>query len=160
MLGSANDQTTAEGGAITSILQEAEIDRLPVAELQAGLELFLQPVLQHLLEQRLRSAAKLAVQGIVGSQSPLLTQMAQGVVHANANSFGSREVQTAVSIGEEPHVAHLLFSNNQVYSDRVPEFVGLHSRTTHHRRLAQFGVQSAREMRNGTRTSHCWKESA
>jgi hypothetical protein len=65
---------------MSSILQDAAIDKLPVVELQAGLELFLQPVLRRLPEQRLRAVAKLAVQGIVGSQSPVLTQMARGVV--------------------------------------------------------------------------------
>ena len=65
---------------MSSILQDAAIDKLPVAELQAGLELFLQPVLRRLPEQRLRAVAKLAVQGILGSQSPVLTHMARGVV--------------------------------------------------------------------------------
>jgi hypothetical protein len=65
---------------MSSILQDAAIDKLPVVELQAGLELFLQPVLRRLPEQRLRAVAKLAVQGILGSQSPVLTQMARGVV--------------------------------------------------------------------------------
>jgi hypothetical protein len=63
-----------------SILQDAAIDKLPVAELQADLDLFLQPVLRRMPEQRLRAVAKLAVQGILGSQSPVLTQMARGVV--------------------------------------------------------------------------------
>ncbi|MGQ9600734.1 MAG: hypothetical protein ACUVWZ_15125 [Anaerolineae bacterium] len=66
---------------MNSILQDEVIGKLPVAELQAGLDLFLQPALQRLPEERLRAVAKLAVQGILGSQSPLLTQMARGVVH-------------------------------------------------------------------------------
>jgi hypothetical protein len=65
---------------VGSILQNEVIDKLPVAELQADLDLFLQPVLRRLPEQRLRAVGKLAVQGILGSQSPLLTQMARGVV--------------------------------------------------------------------------------
>lgn len=65
---------------MNSILQDEVIGKLPVAELQAGLDLFLQPALQRLPEERLRTVAKLAVQGILGSQSPLLTQMARGVV--------------------------------------------------------------------------------
>jgi hypothetical protein len=80
MLGSANNQTAAEGGAMASILQNEAIDKLPVAELQADLDLFLQPVLRRLPEKRLRVVGKLAVQGILGSQSPLLTHMARGVV--------------------------------------------------------------------------------
>jgi hypothetical protein len=62
-----------------SILQSDAIDKLPVAELSATLDLFLQPILRHLPEKRLREVGKLAVQGILGGQSPLVTQMARGV---------------------------------------------------------------------------------
>lgn len=65
---------------MSSILQNEAIDKLPVAELQADLDLFLQPVLKRLPEKRLRAVAKLAVQGILGGQSPVVTQMARGVV--------------------------------------------------------------------------------
>jgi hypothetical protein len=41
MLGSASYQTTAEGGAMSSMLQNKAIDKLPVAELQADLDRFL-----------------------------------------------------------------------------------------------------------------------
>jgi hypothetical protein len=65
---------------MSSIPQNEVMDKLPVMELQADLDLFLQPVLRRLPEKRLRAVGKLAVQGILGSQSPLLTQMARGVV--------------------------------------------------------------------------------
>ncbi len=65
---------------MSSISQNEVIDKLPVAELQADLDRFLELVLRRLPEKRLRAVAKLAVQGILGSQSPLLTQMARGVV--------------------------------------------------------------------------------
>lgn len=61
------------------ILQKGTIDKLPVAELTATLDLFLEPVLVHLPEKRLREVGKLAVQGVLGGQSPLVTQMARGV---------------------------------------------------------------------------------
>jgi hypothetical protein len=51
-----------------------------MAELSATLDLFLEPVLKHLPEKRLREVGKLAVQGVLGGQSPLVTQMARGVV--------------------------------------------------------------------------------
>ncbi len=66
---------------MNSILQDEAIDKLPVVELQADLELFLQPVLRRLPDKRLRVVGKLAVQGILSSQSPLLTEMARGVAH-------------------------------------------------------------------------------
>lgn len=62
-----------------SILQNGVIDKLPVAELMTTLDLFLEPVLRHLPEKRLRVVGKLAVQGILGGQSPLVTEMARGV---------------------------------------------------------------------------------
>jgi hypothetical protein len=65
---------------MNSILRNGAIDNLPVAELQAEMDEFLQPVLGCLPEKRLRAVANLAVRGILGSQSPLLTQMARGVV--------------------------------------------------------------------------------
>jgi hypothetical protein len=48
-------------------------------ELAATQEVFMEPVLAHLPEKRLREVAKLAVQGVIGGQSPLVTQMARGV---------------------------------------------------------------------------------
>jgi len=62
------------------ILQDEVIDKLPVAVLKAELELYLEPVLRRLPEKRLRVVGKLAVQGILGGQSPLVTQMARSVV--------------------------------------------------------------------------------
>jgi hypothetical protein len=61
------------------ILQTGAIDKLPTMELTTTLETFVEPVLMHLPEKRLREVAKLAVQGVIGGQSPLVTQMARGV---------------------------------------------------------------------------------
>jgi hypothetical protein len=63
-----------------TILQSDAIDNLPVAELMDALNAFLEPVSMQLPEQRLREVGKLAVQGILGGQSPLVTQMARGVI--------------------------------------------------------------------------------
>jgi hypothetical protein len=62
-----------------SILQNDAIDKLPVSELNTTLETFLEPVLTNLPEKRLQDVGKLVVQGILGSQSPLITQMARAV---------------------------------------------------------------------------------
>jgi hypothetical protein len=79
MFGSANNQTTTEGGGMNTILQTSVIDKLPMEELTATQEVFMEPVLAHLPEKRLREVAKLAVQGVIGGQSPLVTQIARGV---------------------------------------------------------------------------------
>jgi hypothetical protein len=64
---------------MNTILQNSVIDKLPMEELTATLDTFLAPVLIHLPEKRLREVAELAVQGVIGGQSPLVTQMARGV---------------------------------------------------------------------------------
>ena len=61
------------------ILESEAIDKLPVNELLETLSQFLEPVLAHLPEKRLREVGKLAVQGVIDGQSPLVTQMARGV---------------------------------------------------------------------------------
>jgi len=66
-----------------TILQKDVIDKLPMRELTTTLETFVEPVLKHLPEKRLREVAKLAVQGIIGGQSPLVTQIARGVERAD-----------------------------------------------------------------------------
>lgn len=63
---------------MNKILQNGTIDKLLVAELRATLDTFLAPVLIHLPEKRLGAVGELAVQGIIGGQSPLVTQMARG----------------------------------------------------------------------------------
>jgi len=62
-----------------SILQSDVLDKLPVDELEAAIEAFLEPIFIHLPEKRLRDVVQRIVQGILGSQSPLITQMARGV---------------------------------------------------------------------------------
>jgi hypothetical protein len=62
-----------------TILQKGAIDKLPAMALITTLETFVEPVLMHLPEKRLREVAKLAVQGIIGGQSPIVTQIARGV---------------------------------------------------------------------------------
>jgi hypothetical protein len=62
-----------------TILEKTVIDKLPVKELTTTLETFMEPVLMQLPEKRLREVAQLTVRGIIGGQSPLVTQMARGV---------------------------------------------------------------------------------
>lgn len=72
-----------------SILQNEAIDKLPVAELTATLDVFLEPMLMRLPEKRLRAVGKLAVQGILSGQSPLVTQMARGVAREGKTTWST-----------------------------------------------------------------------
>ena len=69
---------------MNTILQNGGIDKLPVAELETTLHEFMGPVLECLPEKRLREVGELAVRGVIGGQSPLVTQMARGVVRESA----------------------------------------------------------------------------
>jgi len=63
-----------------TILENEVVANLPVAELEKELEAFLEPVTVRLPEERLRRVGRLAVQGVIAGQSPMVTQMARGVV--------------------------------------------------------------------------------
>ena len=65
---------------MNSILQDDAIGKLPITELTTTLNRFMEPVVARLPEKRLRKVAKLAVQGVISGQSPLVLQMARGVV--------------------------------------------------------------------------------
>jgi hypothetical protein len=64
---------------MSSISHHDLLAKLPTAELKSSLEEFLQPVTDRLPDRRLRTVASLLTQGIVASQSPIITQMARGV---------------------------------------------------------------------------------
>lgn len=61
------------------IADAAAIANLPVAELEEALVGFLAPVAAELPDERLRRVLVQAVQGIVGSQSPVVTEVARGL---------------------------------------------------------------------------------
>src|SRR5512140_1467240 len=61
-----------------SISHRDRLAKLPVDELKASLEAFLQPVNELLPDRRLRAVTALLTQGIVASQSPIITQIARG----------------------------------------------------------------------------------
>ena len=66
---------------MTSISHSDRLAKLPVKELKSSLTEFLQPVTELLPDQRLIPVTHLLTQGIVTSQSPIITQIARGVSH-------------------------------------------------------------------------------
>jgi len=66
---------------MTSISHSDQLAKLPVDELNRSLTEFLQPVTELLPDQRLIPVAHLMTQGIVTSQSPIITQIARGASH-------------------------------------------------------------------------------
>jgi hypothetical protein len=65
------------------ILEKGVAGNLPLPELSETLHMFLQPVSRHLPEKRLRDVSRLAVQGVISGQSPLVTHIARGVEHSD-----------------------------------------------------------------------------
>lgn len=62
-----------------SIPQESEVSRLPIAELVKAVQVFVRPLLKLLPDKRLREVGVVMVMGILGGQSPVITQIARGV---------------------------------------------------------------------------------
>ena len=55
------------------------VGKLPVTELEQSLATFLEPLTAVLPDQRLRAVVSLSVRGIIGSESPVVTKIAQSV---------------------------------------------------------------------------------
>lgn len=55
------------------------IQQLPLSEIEASLTDFLQPIMERLPDKRLGRVVPLSVQGILGSESPVVLQMAQSI---------------------------------------------------------------------------------
>jgi len=55
------------------------LDQLPVAEVESSLTEFLSPIMERLPDVRLGRVVALSVQGILGSESPVVLQMAQAI---------------------------------------------------------------------------------
>lgn len=70
------------------IAHEAGIGDLPVAELEGAVRAFMEPVLKRLPDKRLRVVGVLMILGILGGQSPLITQMARGMRDGSAYVLG------------------------------------------------------------------------
>ena len=64
---------------MTSIPFTEAVSKLPVTELQQTIDEYVRPVSDRLPDARLQRLVPLAVQGIVSSESPVITQLAQGI---------------------------------------------------------------------------------
>ncbi len=61
------------------ITTKAILDKLPVSELEQSLTTFLAPLMAVLPDRRLETVVPLSVRGIIGSESPVVTQIARQV---------------------------------------------------------------------------------
>ena len=72
-----------------TLSQKESIAKLPQHELKESLREFLQPLTELLPDVRLPAVAALTVQGILSSESPIITQIARGVAHSEQTIWPS-----------------------------------------------------------------------
>lgn len=72
---------------MSTIPIEEVMKQLPVAEVETSLADFLQPMMERLPDKRLGRVVPLSVQGILGSESPVVLQMAQAVSHSEGETW-------------------------------------------------------------------------
>lgn len=61
--------------------------QLPIVEIEESLVNFLQPIMERLPDKRLRQVVPLSVQGILGSETPIVLQMAQSISHSEGGTW-------------------------------------------------------------------------
>lgn len=61
--------------------------QLPIAEIEESLTNFLQPIMERLPDKRLGRVVPLSVQGILGSESPVILQMAQSISRSEGETW-------------------------------------------------------------------------
>jgi len=62
---------------MSTTAQNELLAKLQVAELEAEIEKLVEPVTKRLSEKRLKTVVRLALRGISGAHSPVITQMAR-----------------------------------------------------------------------------------
>lgn len=71
------------------IAVKAILDKLPLVELEQSLDKFLSPLYPVLPDRRLKKVMVLSVRGIIGSESPVVTQMAQSVARTESGVWAA-----------------------------------------------------------------------
>ncbi len=71
---------------------EEVMKQLPISEIEENLTDFLQPIMEQLPDKWLGRVVPLSVQGILGSKSPVVLQMAKSVSHSEGETWMDRLV--------------------------------------------------------------------
>lgn len=71
------------------IAVKAMLDKLPVTELENSLQTFVKPIMELLPDKRLQGVVPLAIRGILGSETPVVTQMAQTVARTESGVWAA-----------------------------------------------------------------------
>ncbi len=65
------------------------LGKLPLEELEGSLAEFVEPMMEKMPEQRLKSVISLAIEGILGSESPVVSQMSQNVARTESGVWAA-----------------------------------------------------------------------
>ncbi len=109
------------------------LGKLPKQELETSMETYLKPMIEQIPDKRLQGVIPLAVQGILGSESPVVTQMAQTVARLVELSFQLRPENAALDCRETGHCVDLqdLVQLPEIDGDHRPS-AGRGLYTSHH----------------------------
>jgi hypothetical protein len=72
---------------MNSIAINQVLEQLPIGEIESSLEEFLSPIIDRLPAVRLGRVVALSVQGILGSESPVVLQMAQAIASSEGETW-------------------------------------------------------------------------
>lgn len=103
------------------IAVKAVMDKLPVAELTQSLDTFLRPVYAMLPDRRLNKVVALSVGGIIGSESPVVTQMAQSVARTESGVWAAAKQMYRLLGNERVAVAEISQGLYDLSQARVEE---------------------------------------
>ena len=65
------------------------LGKLPVEELETSIETYLKPMIKQVPDKRLQGVICLSIQGILGSESPVVTQIAQSVARTKSSVWAA-----------------------------------------------------------------------
>ncbi|HEX9925160.1 MAG TPA: hypothetical protein VGD99_21065 [Anaerolineae bacterium] len=98
------------------------MDKLPVAKLEQSLDTFLGPLDEVLPDRRLAKVVALSVRGIIGSESPVVTQIAQSVARTESGVWAAAKRIYRLLSNQPVEVAEL---SQGLYSYRFDQEQGL-----------------------------------
>jgi len=65
------------------------LGKLPMEELEKSLETYLKPMIDQVPDKRLKGVIRLSIEGILGSESPVITQIAQSVARTKSSVWAA-----------------------------------------------------------------------
>ncbi|MCQ3980291.1 MAG: hypothetical protein DPW09_43320 [Anaerolineae bacterium] len=103
------------------IAVKAVMDKLPVAELTQSLDTFLSPLYKLLPDRRLDKVVALSIRGIIGSESPVVSHMAQSVARTESGVWAAAKQMYRLLGNERVAVAELSQGLYDLSQARVKE---------------------------------------